>query len=122
MKDKGEFKTRYKMKVIVDGKIDKIIKSHDREYIFKQKKIIRKEYNPDGISDGKGRGAWYKDPKSPVVAFEIVASNVIKTAKPRYRDFKNLPVDTFHYGVNSDNEYYAANEDYSKIVKLIESH
>lgn len=120
--EKGKFNTRYKMKVIVDGKVDRIIKSYDLGYIFSQKKRIRKEYHPSGISDGVGKGAFYKDPKYPLVAFSIVSSNVIKTAKPRYKEFKNLPENTVHYGINSDGEYYAATENYEKIVRLVEDH
>ena len=118
MIDKGEFKTRHKMKVLVDGNLLKTIKSHDFAYILKTKAELRKEYYPHYQSDGLGRGILMDNSKLPKVEFKIVSSNVTKTRKPRYLDFENLPEWVEHYGVNSDNDYYAANDDYSKIRRL----
>lgn len=121
MIDKGHFLTRHKMKVFVDDKLEKTIKSHDFKYILKTKAEIRKEYYPHYKSDNVGRGILLDNSKRPKVEFKIVSSNVTKTKKPRYMVFSNLPEWVENYGVNSENDYYAANDDYSKIVRLRQS-
>lgn len=108
------------MKVVVDNKIIKTIKTHDLKYLMKVRAEIRKDYYPDYISDGLGRGVLLDNSKLPKVEFKIVSSNVTTTRKPRYMEFSNLPDWVEHYGVNSDNDYYAVNKDYSKIVRLRE--
>ena len=112
------FPPRHKMKVIVNNETIKTIKSVDFQYILKSKAEIRKDYYPHYKSDGLGRGILQDDYKQPKVEFRIVTSNVTKTKKPRYVTFDDIPDWTEHYGVNSENDYYVANEDYSRIKRL----
>lgn len=120
-KDKGNFPTRHEMKVIVDGvQVGKTIESKNKDYIFEQRKIIRSKYDPYLVPCGKGRHTGVKEISTPKVEFKIASYQVIKCKKPRYKSFHNLPDWIEHYGVNAIDQYFAANEDYTKILRLRE--
>ena len=101
-KDKGNFPTRFKMDVVVGGEVVERVKSKHFKHILDRKDELKGKYHKDEVD------------------FNIVASNVIKCNKPRYKTFSNVQDWGVHYGVNSDGGYYLANEDYSKVIRLIE--
>ena len=82
----------------------KTVKTKNLKYVYTQIEEAKQTYSPEAVE------------------FMIVASEVLKINKPRFKLFKNIPEwDISHWGVNSQNEYYAANEDYSKVVRLYET-
>ena len=98
----SNFKTLHKVRIIIYGEATRVIKSHYLNYIEKVKDEYKSKQSPDQIE------------------FKRVSSSVNNVKKPRYKKFSNLPDWTEYYVINSDNEYYAANKDYTKIVKLKE--
>jgi len=104
LKDKGMFPDRWKMKVVesATGKVLRTVKSKNFDYILSEIEKEKKKYKPDEVE------------------FMTVVSRVLRVSKPRFREFLNVPDDAEFWGINSSNEYYTANADYSKITKLKE--
>jgi len=105
MEDKGMFPKRYKLKVVLidTEEVIKKVKTVNPDYMYSEINKMKKLYSKDEIR------------------FDIVVSKVVKINKPRYKYFTNVPEDVAFWGVNSDNQYYAANKDYSKVVRLKEA-
>lgn len=100
------FPSMWKLKVLIDGKVVKKIKSHDKNYIFKKMRDAKVEFS---------------DVAKERVEFRTVVSNVKKTNKPRYKEFSNLPNwGNMIYGVNCEGAYYAVNEDDNQFIALKE--
>lgn len=93
------FPKRYRIYILVKNKEPKKIKFFDVKYIERVKEEYKQKYSPDNVE------------------FAQVISTVKICDKPNKLFTVNYEWANI-WGINTDNEYYVANKDFTKVKKL----